>query len=413
MSQNNDCIDECASSRALLVRNIPPLSRGIGLKSTIRAFLKNVSPVFSSGFNIVLHRNVHGHVRNGCCVVVFDSATAAGNLLGDISEKCIPLEFEGVALEVGPAAGKLRDHFFSKMPFEYRRQMKLDSEATFSVTDDVSASKMASVLALFAKAAKPFGLASIVDSTACVGGNTIAFAEYFSDVTAVERDEARCALLEFNLSLAKQWRKEANVPLSSSLRVLHEDSLSNCERFDADVFFVDPPWGGSNYAAQIAEWQGDIKLDGHGSLIEWFAAACGCSLARPSAKVVALKVPHCFDSTLAAKRITSHPPKRYNCNSDRERCFPFRFHFGSTIMLVAAVASNSNAESSLWFANSGLDELVAAINDWHENSPIGLREHRPEFFDYDKQRWIQLKKWIPGASQARKGFGANTTPICD
>lgn len=389
---------EFATSRALLVRNIPLLSRGIGLKSTVRAFLKSILPASHGDINIVLHRNVHGHVRNGCCVVLFDSPVDATSTLETMAEKEINLEFEGVTLDVGRAAGQLRDHFFSKMPFEYRRKMKLDPEATFSVTDDVSASKMASALALFASFANPGILPSIVDSTACVGGNTIAFLDYFADVTAVERDTVRCALLEENLSLVREWKMKSNIPTNSSWRVVNEDSLSSSERFGADVFFLDPPWGGSNYSTRIAEWQGDIQLDGHGSLIEWLTAACGCSAAQPCARVVALKIPDCFDSTLASKRLTSHSPQRYGDGSDRERCFPFRFHFGSTIMMVVAVASNSDATSPLWFANSTLDHLVSIINDWHENS-IGLREHRPEFYDYDKQRWIQLKKWIPSASR--------------
>jgi hypothetical protein len=139
---------------------------------------------------------------------------------------------------------------------------------------------------------------------------------------------------------------------------------------------------------------------------EWIISACGLSESLPLAPVVAIKLPVCFDSTSLARELTLRPPSRAVCVADdRERCFPFRFYFGrSTILFIVAVAGTASRFSctgdltagvstpSLWYENKHLNGVVEGIVAWHHSE--GYREHHPEFFDYDKQRWIPLKKWI-------------------
>lgn len=73
---------------------------------------------------------------------------------------------------------------------------------------------------------------SLLDATACVGGNTLSFAETFGRVTAVERDRETCAMLDHNLRVYK---------LRPKVRVLCGDALS-LTRARHDIVFLDPPW---------------------------------------------------------------------------------------------------------------------------------------------------------------------------
>ena len=59
--------------------------------------------------------------------------------------------------------------------------MQVDEEAAYSASNEVSAAKVA-------KAAKALGPGLVIDATACIGGNTIAFARNFRRVVAIEID---------------------------------------------------------------------------------------------------------------------------------------------------------------------------------------------------------------------------------
>jgi hypothetical protein len=110
--------------------------------------------------------------------------------------------------------------------------------------------------------------------------------------------------------------------------------------------FFDPPWGGPNYEQIVADHMGDIPLSpaprgvAYTGVRDWILSACGLRHSLPLAPVVAFKLPACFDVTSLARELTLRPPSRaVSVEADRERCFPFRFHFGrSTILFVVAVA---------------------------------------------------------------------------
>ena len=55
--------------------------------------------------------------------------------------------------------------------------------------------------------------------------------------------------------------------------------------------------------------------------------------------------------------------------------------------------------------NATLDDMVARISQWHVTK--GYREHKPRFYDYDKQRWIVLKKWKPTGGIVKKKMPPN------
>jgi 16S rRNA G966 N2-methylase RsmD len=82
-----------------------------------------------------------------------------------------------------------------------------------------------------------------------------------------------------------------------------------------------------------------------------------------------------------------------------ERAFPFLLHFGAKVRMLVVLgnsASSGDAQgaSPLRFAvnNGRLTSVVESIVQWHNGE--GYREHRPSFYDFEKRRWILLKKWI-------------------
>jgi 16S rRNA G966 N2-methylase RsmD len=79
----------------------------------------------------------------------------------------------------------------------------------------------------------------IIDGTAGIGGNTISFAKYFSEVFAVEINDVHYKVLQNNLEALNIIN--VHLYLDNFLNVL--DDLSK----KSDVFFFDPPWGGKSY----------------------------------------------------------------------------------------------------------------------------------------------------------------------
>lgn len=537
------------NSSALLITGVPLLSKGRGLAQTVHSFLAKAvrvsRPDSTSTWKppkIKFSFNIHGHVRGGTCTAIFDSAadaehcaavvvdrrvdsacsdTAVSSDVREDSQECV---YEGRVLSFDRCAGRIRDHLFPSLAFDVRRAMRLDAESTYSVTCELDAVRMGSLLSIFAESCSrsnrdhvpdvptegmPKCGTTIVDGMACAGGNTCAFMYFFDRVIAVEVDKHRHANLQFNTAAyaleatqtsvdaacvngcsstatdeapssiprnrKSTQRREGLYPdifrgagvrcgcvqtrcmdilsalrggsphftpsVGEELRWGEEDGLM-------DVLFMDPPWGGTDYQRVLREHGGDIPLlcglsesDGDDNLLklprtvsDWILELCGCTQPSrlPVAPVVAWKLPAAMDLTDVARRLTNGPPSRrlHDAGSadsnavllNRERNFPFRFHFGAhTQLLVVAVAGNAAARLSgnsqctvapdrpgtgprggeldgLWFANSNLDALVARLHRW--NLTAGGHECRPEMFDYDKQRWILLKKWIP--SHARR-----------
>ena len=62
------------------------------------------------------------------------------------------------------------DHLFGNVP--ERHLLQIDEEGAYGASNEICAAK-------FAKAAELDGVACVVDATACVGGNSIAFARRF------------------------------------------------------------------------------------------------------------------------------------------------------------------------------------------------------------------------------------------
>jgi 16S rRNA G966 N2-methylase RsmD len=80
---------------------------------------------------------------------------------------------------------------------------------------------------------------NIIDSTACIGGNTINFAKYFFNVNAIELNKIHYSVLRNNIDALNI--KNVETYEGNFLDVIKEKNIKS------DIIFIDPPWGGFQY----------------------------------------------------------------------------------------------------------------------------------------------------------------------
>ena len=78
---------------------------------------------------------------------------------------------------------------------------------------------------------------TITDAMACIGGDTLSFANTFIKVNAIETDKVRFDYLKHNMNLF-------NV---TNIEYYNEDYLNLYYKLKQDVIYIDPPWGGPEY----------------------------------------------------------------------------------------------------------------------------------------------------------------------
>jgi predicted RNA methylase len=327
------------------------------------------------------------------------------------------------ALHISRSAGKVRDHFFPWLEYPVRTKIRLDPTATYSMTDLSSSLRIAQIARILARKTddndSPF---RVGDVFACCGGNTLGFllsAKSNDRVSAIELDPVRAGMLQHNIDF---FPREKNASVLSSCAIYH--LAWNC-RFPLttksyDVVFLDPPWGGPQYnqetdptapifplinaAADTAEVLGiagrsaSSKDEDDAKTIQLDFTDLIRSLvfgtARHVSSVVMFRVPAnewCLRwmNELVLESVAdddsrwgSHP---------RERIFPLLFNFGAKTRLLCFVQNQHFCPASGLVTNATLDDLVADIVQFHVGT--GYREHKPQYYDFEKKRWIQLKKW--------------------
>jgi len=101
---------------------------------------------------------------------------------------------------------------------------QLDEEGRYSLTPEIIALEMA----------QRVSGQHVVDLGAGAGGNAIGFARAGCTVTAIEQDAERLELARHN---ARVYGVE------SKIRFIHADGVGLLPALNADLLFVDPPWG--------------------------------------------------------------------------------------------------------------------------------------------------------------------------
>ncbi|MEE9384754.1 MAG: methyltransferase domain-containing protein [Nannocystaceae bacterium] len=105
-----------------------------------------------------------------------------------------------------------------------RRGARLDAEGRFSLTPEALAVR----LGRWARAGR------VVDAGCGAGGNAIGFARAGSHVTAIELDADRAAIARHNMLV---------YGVDDRVEVVQADAVQYGSQLDADLLFVDPPWG--------------------------------------------------------------------------------------------------------------------------------------------------------------------------
>lgn len=163
-----------------------------------------------------------------------------------------------------------RDFLFRFIPAEIRSRLLLDNEALYSVTDQYTANKISKYI----KRNIP-DISTVMDGTACIGGNTLSFTKFFNSVIAVEIDPTRYAYLCHNMRMFE----------STNVVIYNASVLDVCQYTTQDMIFIDPPWGGPNYKSRhrINLYLSGVEL----SIV--------CRAIAPYTKYIAIKVPTNFD----------------------------------------------------------------------------------------------------------------------
>jgi 16S rRNA G966 N2-methylase RsmD len=170
--------------------------------------------------------------------------------------------------------GKL-DYYFSHLPESERWKIQLDDVALFSVTEPAIANQQSLIIRKALRdivGEEALAQATITDATACVGGNTISFADFFF-VNSVEMSPQRARMLANNIRV---FGKQSKVHVFSS------DYTQIMNDLKQDVVFFDPPWGGTSYKEKEKI---DMFLGPH-NIID-----LSITLLKGGTKLVAIKAP--------------------------------------------------------------------------------------------------------------------------
>jgi hypothetical protein len=167
-------------------------------------------------------------------------------------------EYSGSDAELPPHVAKQRARLFAGLPPSLMQRVVLDDVALFSVTAAPVADDMTRRLL---RHLSPH--ATVIDGTACVGGNTLSFARSFRRVIACEIALSRARLLRANVETLGfptlggmcETSKDVDEVLESSASkgvvVFHgavEDLLLGASEASlGQGLFLDPPWGGPEY----------------------------------------------------------------------------------------------------------------------------------------------------------------------
>ncbi len=106
-----------------------------------------------------------------------------------------------------------------------KRSAQLDDEAKMSLTPELLALELG----------KRAGGKRVIDACAGAGGNAIGFARAGCAVVAIEIDENRLAMARHNATL---------YGVADRIEFIHGDACQLLPKLDADLLFMDPPWGG-------------------------------------------------------------------------------------------------------------------------------------------------------------------------
>nr|QFG73981.1 MAG: RNA cap guanine-N2 methyltransferase [Megaviridae environmental sample] len=117
----------------------------------------------------------------------------------------------------------------------------------------------------------------IIDATAGVGGNIISFAKHFEWVYGIEWDDRRFVYLKNNIEVFNL----------QNVTLFHGDCLDIIPTVNANILFIDPPWGGRSY-----KYRTNITLQLGATSLE---RVCMDAINSNAFKGICLKLPFNYD----------------------------------------------------------------------------------------------------------------------
>jgi hypothetical protein len=132
------------------------------------------------------------------------------------------------------------DKLFPRKPGLNRYELQMDYECVSYITMPRDSEKICQLIShILEKYNKNISDATIVDGTACVGGDTITFCSSFGTVIPIEINEDRYKHLLHNL---KMYDVKNAFPILGNCMDMINDIQINI-----DCCYLDPPWGGKDY----------------------------------------------------------------------------------------------------------------------------------------------------------------------
>jgi len=135
---------------------------------------------------------------------------------------------------------------FKSLKPEIKNELQFNLISSFSTTEFTIADDMSKyILSKVDPDLKKDELSklSITDATACIGGNTISFGKFFSNVNSIELEDFNYIILDHNVKLSKKIKDLYNPPVNGNIKVYlgsYEDVLPKIK--SNDTIFFDPPW---------------------------------------------------------------------------------------------------------------------------------------------------------------------------
>jgi 16S rRNA G966 N2-methylase RsmD len=138
---------------------------------------------------------------------------------------------------------------------------------------------------------------TIVDATACTGGDTITFCEYFSRGIPIELSQEKFNMLIHNLAI---YGFNNAYPINNDCIEIMKDIET-----DIHVIFLDVPWGGNSYKYQekLELMLGDMPLD---KVVKLFFEI------RNELKLIVLKLPNNYDFVSLKEKLCMYTIEIYS-----------------------------------------------------------------------------------------------------
>jgi hypothetical protein len=151
--------------------------------------------------------------------------------------------------------------FFDKLfPYKLgvnRKNLHMDYECVHYITVPRDSERIAHFITQKLEKHKSKKEITIVDATACVGGDTITFCHNFGKVIPIEIDKSRYECLLHNLKLYNIDNAYTEGCNGSCFDIIPDIKI------DINCIFFDPPWGGIDYKLhdKLDLKLGDLELD--------------------------------------------------------------------------------------------------------------------------------------------------------